>query len=200
MDLLRNSIERRFYDRDPIEVAKSLLGKYLVRNSEGQILVGKIVETEAYLPEGDEAAHNFKGETKRNRSLYKEAGHLYVHAMRHHFLMDIVVQGKGVPGSVLIRAFEPVSGIEQMKRNRKTEEETNIASGPGKVCQALHIKKEQDGIDITSGDGLYLSYSGEEPAPNQIASSSRIGISKAKDKPLRFWIKDNPHISKYTRK
>ncbi len=196
MDFSKNIITKDFYDRDPVAVAKDLLGKFLIRTINGKVLVGKIVETEAYLAEGDEAAHNFKGETNRNKSLYKEAGHLYIHSMRHHFLMDIVVQGKDVPGSVLIRAFEPMQGVEQMKNNRNTKEITNIASGPGKVCQALQINKEQDGIDITSGKWLYLSETIENVPPEQIMSSGRIGISKAADKPLRFWIKGNSHVSK----
>src|SRR4051812_44626519 len=104
-------IPRDFYDRNPVDVAKDLLGKFLVRRINNKYSVGLITETEAYLPSGDSAAHNFKGKTKRNESLYKEAGHAYIHSMRQYCLLDVVTEGSDKPGSVLIRAIEPVEGI-----------------------------------------------------------------------------------------
>lgn len=179
-------LPREFFDREPIGVAKELLGKYIVRNLDGHTLVGKITETEAYLPSGDSAAHNFKGKTKRNESLYKEAGHAYVHSMRQYYLIDVVTEGSDKPGSVLIRAFEPVEGIEEMKKLRGEEDAEKLSNGPGKVCIALGITRALDGIDLTSSaNNLFLAESPNIPS-GEVLTSSRIGISTAKEMQLRF--------------
>jgi len=177
-------IPKVFYDRDPIEVAKDLLGKFLVRRINNKFLVGIITETEAYLPEGDEASHNFIGKTKRNASLYKDAGHAYIHSMRQYCLLDVVTEGVDKPGSVLIRALEPVEGI------------TGETSGPGKVCRELSITRSLDGIDITDPESEIFIAKGEEGTLHELTTTSRIGISKAKDMPLRFHITNNIHVSK----
>jgi DNA-3-methyladenine glycosylase len=181
---------REFYNRSPEQVAKGLLGKYVVRKIKDELLVGKITETEAYLSSGDEAAHSFKGETKRTKSLYKNAGHAYVHSMRQWNLLDVVTEGIGIPSSVLIRAVEPCEGIETMQKNRTTRENKNLTNGPGKFCQAFQIDKKCDGIDIASKDSVLFITDSEEKIPfDHIGISGRIGISKSKDMPLRFWIK-----------
>ena len=179
-------LPRAFFDRDPVVVAKELLGKYIVRNLDGKRLVGKITETEAYLPSGDSAAHNFKGKTKRNESLYKEAGHAYVHSMRQYCLIDVVTEGSDKPGSVLIRAFEPVEGLKEMIKLRQEEDVEKLSNGPGKVCIALGITRSLDGIDMTSSENdLFLTENPDLPL-REIAASSRIGISTAKEMQLRF--------------
>ncbi|MBX4198240.1 DNA-3-methyladenine glycosylase [Candidatus Parcubacteria bacterium] len=178
-------IPRKFYDRDPVIVAQQLLGKFLVRKIGDKYLVGLITETEAYLPSGDAAAHNFKGKTKRNESLYKEAGHAYVHSMRQYFLFDVVTEGADKPGSVLIRAIEPIEGIDGIKTD-----------GPGKVCIALSINRTLDGTDITNPESEIFIAQGEKDILHEITTSSRIGISNAKDMPLRFHITENIHVSK----
>ena len=184
MNWQHSIISRSFYDRNPIEVAKDLLGKFLVRKIGDTYLVGMITETEAYLAEGDSAAHSFKGQTKRNISLYKEAGHAYVHSMRQYCLLDVVTEGGGIPSSVLIRAIEPVEGING---------ETN---GPGKVCRELSIDRSMDGVDITKPEsGVFISKGAKEMS-HEIMTTSRIGISSAQDMPLRFHISGNIHVSK----
>jgi DNA-3-methyladenine glycosylase len=191
-----NILPRSFYLESPEIVAKKLLGKYLVRKIGYEMLVGKIVETEAYLSEGDKAAHGFRGKDARNASLYLSGGHAYVHQMRHHYLLDIVTQEEGVPSSVLIRAIEPIEGIETMKKFRKTDVERNIGNGPGKVGQAFGIDKTFEGIDITDSSSSLFIATGDTISLEDIASSPRIGISKATEKLLRFWIKGNPNVSR----
>lgn len=189
-------IPSKFYENYPVDVAKHILGKYLVRVIDGIILVGKIVETEAYLPFGDDAAHNAKGKTRRNRSLFQAAGRAYIHSMRQYCLLDIVTEGTNDPGSVLIRAVEPIEGIEIMKTNRCTDKLLNLCSGPGKLCRAFAITRDFDGIDMTSCNAILFTADCDAPVPtDQIVASTRIGISKAKEKLLRFTIKDSPFIS-----
>ena len=177
-------IPRTFYDRSPINVAQELLGKFLVRRMDDKYLVGIITETEAYLASGDSAAHNFKGMTKRNESLYKAAGHTYIHSMRGWNLIDVVTEGIDIPSSVLIRAIEPLEGIE------------GPTNGPGKVCKALSITLNLNGIDITNPNSEIFIARGEKEVLHEITSSSRVGISSAKDMPLRFYLAGNISVSK----
>ena len=191
-----NILNQEFYDKNPEIVAKALLGKYIVRKLGTVLLVGKIVETEAYLSLDDQAAHGFTGKSNRNKSLYKTAGHAYVHSMRQWFLLDIVTEKEDTPSSVLIRGIEPVEGIETMKKLRKTENLNNLTNGPSKFCQAFNINKDLDGIDVTSPASLvFISDSPTHIPDNEISVSHRIGISKSVDMPLRFWIKDNSFVS-----
>ncbi|MEJ0053684.1 MAG: DNA-3-methyladenine glycosylase [bacterium] len=169
-------LHQKFHDRNPAEVAKELIGKLLVRRIDGEYLVGMISETEAYLPSGDAAAHNFKGQTKRNASLYKEGGHAYVHSMRQYCLLDAVTQGRDVPGSVLIRAIEPIEGVQ------------GLVNGPGKVCREFKIAKTLDGVDMTNPESELFIAEDEKDVLHKINISSRVGISKAKDMPLRFYV------------
>lgn len=180
-------IPRTFYDRSPVEVTKELLGTFLVRKLNGQYLVGKIIETEAYLSEGDAAAHGFKGKSSRNKSLYGEPGHAYVHTLRQYSLLDIVTEKSSIPSSVLIRTIEPTESIEKMKQLRNYPKGKHLADGPGKVCMALGITKTMDGIDMADKDSiLFVCRKQEKVLPNQIITSGRIGISKAKELELRF--------------
>jgi DNA-3-methyladenine glycosylase len=190
-------LPRSFYDRNPDLVARDLLGKVFVHEVDGKTLKGKIVEVEAYLASGDEAAHNFKGKNKRNQSLYREAGHAYIHSMRQYFLLDLVTEGVDVPSSVLIRAVEPIEGVEHMKKNRDVDKIEDLASGPSKFCIAFKINKELDGIDTTKTDSPFYIEDPVVPDENlQIETSVRIGISRAKDIPLRFWIKGSSFTSR----
>lgn len=189
-------IRQSFYNRKPQIVARDLLGKFLVRKINNQFLVGRIVETEAYLSKDDPASHNFKGKNKRNVSLYKDGGHAYVHSMRQYCLLDVVTESPAKPGSVLIRALEPIEGIEKMKRFRDEYNLHNLTNGPGKVCRALNITKNLDGIDLTNPDEVLFIVKDKNESKIKIITSLRIGISKAKNLPLRFHLFDNKHVSK----
>lgn len=159
-------LPRSFFNREPATVARELLGKLLVRRVGGKEMAGTIVETEAYLAVGDKAAHGHKGKSLRNQSLYKEAGHAYVHAMRQYVLLDVVTEAAGTPSSVLIRGALPVRG-------------------PGLVGRAFHINKALDGVDMTNKEsGLFVA---EGSDTREVRVSPRIGISKSKELPLRFY-------------
>lgn len=184
-----------FYNRSPLIVARELLGKVLIRNLNGHSISGRIVEVEAYLSANDEAAHSFRGRTKRNASLFKSAGHAYVHAIHTHNCLDIVTDEIDVPSSVLIRSLEPLEGIEQMKVLRKKESKLDLTSGPGKLTQALKITKDFDGIDVTDSRSL-LFIIDDGFVTQKITIGKRIGISKARDAEYRFHFSGNPYISK----
>ncbi len=169
------ALPRNFFDRAPALVARDLLGKLLVRRLEGKTLVGRIVETEGYLATGDEASHSHKGKNTRNASMFKDAGHAYVHTLRQYVLLDVVTEGKDTPSAVLIRAVEPVRGI------------TGVADGPGKVGRAMDITRALDGIDMTDPDEDLFIADDKKQLARKVCVSSRIGISKAKDLPLRFY-------------
>lgn len=178
---------KSFYNRSPLEVAPELLGKVLVRNLEGQIISGRIIEVEAYLAFVDKAAHGYIGKTKRNESLFGEAGRLYVHSIHMQNCMDIVTEGEGIPSSVLIRGLEPIDGIEVMKKLRNKEKLKDLASGPGKLCQALAIDKTFNGVDVTkNSSSVYVIDDGFEVG--KVSKTRRIGLSKGVEEEYRFHI------------
>src|SRR5690606_24700717 len=141
-----------------------------------------IVETESYLPFVDPAAHSYKGKTLRTAVLFEEAGFSYVYSIHRYFCLNVVCDEINVPGCVLIRAIEPLNGTKVMKTNRGTSK--HITNGPGRLCQALQITKDQNGIDLTNKSSELYIDKGESVSDNQIITTTRIGISKAKDLPL----------------
>lgn len=196
-----------FYKKDSITLSKELLGKYLVHNTEEGQLIGKIVEVEAYKGVIDKAAHSYGGKrTKRTEVMFMEGGIAYVYLIYGMYnCLNIVASLKDIPEAVLIRALEPISNIEFMCKNRynKSKEQCskkdiiNLTSGPGKLCKAFNITKEHDGMDLT-GDKLYL-LEDENHEEFEIVETTRIGIDYAEEArfyPWRFYIKDNPYISK----
>jgi DNA-3-methyladenine glycosylase len=189
-------LSRAFYGRAAELVAPDLLGKIIVRKIGDQILAGKIVEVEAYLGASDPASHAYKGKTKRNASVFKDAGHLYVHQIHRHSCVDIVTNTFEVAGSVLLRALEPLMGIEQMMSNRQIDNRIQIANGPGKLCQALVINKALDGVDITQANSPVFLINSPEPTTEKIAISVRIGINKGQEMPLRYYLAGNPFLSR----
>lgn len=188
-------LSKEFFDRDTITVAKELLGKLLVHKTNGEYLIWKIVETEAYLASNDEAAHNARGKTTANQSLYTSPGTIYVHSMRQRKLIDVVTQP---PESVLVRAIEPIQWIEVMKANRYyPKKDILLSNWPWKVCQAMGIEKLHDGIDTTKNDTwLFFSSDSKNQSTYTVTSSTRIGISKSKEDLLRFFLEGNLYISK----
>lgn len=198
-------IDRDFYNRESTIVAKELLGKYLIHESDEGILCGKIVETEAYMGIMDKGAHVYGGKrTPRVEIMYGEPGHSYVYliyGMYHCF--NIISNKKDIPQGVLIRALEPVKGIEIMAQNRykkeyiklNKKEILNLTSGPGKLCKAFNINKDYNGEDIC-GNKLYVEEGNKEKV--EIIETTRIGIDYAEEdkyKPWRYYIKDNDYVS-----
>ncbi|MGB5849562.1 MAG: DNA-3-methyladenine glycosylase [Ignavibacteriaceae bacterium] len=197
----KSKLNKNFYKRDLLTVAKELLGKILVKKDGNKILAGRVVEVEAYNGETDAAAHSFTGKTKGNEVMFKEGGLLYVYfTYGVHHCCNIVtgIEGKGT--AVLIRAVEPAEGAETMIQNRfkrellNDKEIFNLTSGPGKVCSAFGIIKSHSGIDLT-GDKIYLVKS-KLKKHEQIGVSKRIGITRSVDLQWRFFIKSNPYLSR----
>jgi len=180
-----------------LDAARWLLGKTLVRHVDGQRLAGRIVETEAYHQEGDEACHAFRGRTQRNAVMFGPPGRLYVYFIYGmHHCMNVVVEPEGVGAAVLIRALEPLEGLEAMRRRRGPRiAPRDTANGPAKACQALGVDRALDGADLLAGPEIRLE-DGPAPKEREIVAATRIGIAKSAHLPWRFYWKNNPHISK----
>lgn len=173
---------REFYLRPAPQVARELLGKILVYEGAS----GRIVETEAYLGQDDGAAHSARGITPRTRVIFGPPGHAYIYFIYGMYdCLNIVCEPEGVAGCVLIRALEPLSGLKRDHR---------LANGPGKLTRALGIKIANNGADVTKGP--ITIHAPETQEQFEIATSSRIGITKSADLPLRFFIKENPCVSR----
>jgi DNA-3-methyladenine glycosylase len=197
-------LPRTFYERDPRTVARELLGRVLLRRLGRKLIAARIVETEAYLGERDLAAHAAAGMTPRNAVLFGPAGHAYVYftyGMYH--CMNISCEREGRAGCVLLRALEPLSGLEEMALGRKLtlpDEPTTkslklLTSGPGRLCQALYISRADDnGKDVTSRRSD-LQVTDDEYEPPRVVATERIGISKDTHLKLRYLIAGNPFVS-----
>lgn len=177
-------IPRDFYLQPTIDVARSVLGKILVHMTADGPVSGRIVETEAYLRD-DPACHASRGMTKRNRMMFGPPGHAYVYfTYGVHYCVNFVTQPEGIGEAVLIRALEPLQGIETMKRNRGTDALRSLLSGPGKLTQAFGIDRDHNGVALT--DSCLLVVEGDEPV-TKIVATTRIGIKLAAEKPWRFY-------------
>ncbi|WEG15385.1 DNA-3-methyladenine glycosylase [Alkalihalophilus pseudofirmus] len=190
-------LPRAFYDQPTLDLAKSLLGKQLVHETSEGICSGYIVETEAYRGPDDQAAHSYQNlRTKRTEVMFGENGHCYAHVMHTHCLINVVSGGVDRPEGVLIRALEPVSGIDLMyKRREKAKRDKDLTSGPGKLTKALNITKADYGKPFFQPP-LYIA---EGKEVSQISMGPRIGIDnsgEAKDYPWRFWETGNPYVSR----
>src|SRR5271157_2827562 len=178
---------------DTAQLARFLIGKMLVRLLAEGVAAGRIVETEAY-GIGDPAGHAYRGITQRNRALFLERGHAYVYlAYGSSFMLNVSSETSGVGAGVLIRAIEPTDGIAIMKRNRGTERLRDVARGPGRLSAALEIDRRLDGIDLCQAGPLWLGSDGR--ASGEIGKSKRIGITRAADSPLRFYVRGSRFVS-----
>jgi DNA-3-methyladenine glycosylase len=189
---------REFYLRPTLSVARDLLGKLLVRRVRSTLLVGRIVETEAYRGSTDPASHAFKGQTERNAVMFREGGHLYVYfTYGMHFCANVVTEREGKAGAVLIRALEPIEGIETMARARdlSVSDLRNLCSGPAKMCQALRIRRKENGTDLC-GDTIWIAEPATKEKRLRIARTRRIGISEAKEHLWRFTIAGSLFLSR----
>jgi DNA-3-methyladenine glycosylase len=178
---------------DTVQLARFLIGKMLVRKLAEGVAGGRIVETEAYSI-GDAAGHAYRGITPRNRALFLERGHAYVYlAYGTSFMLNVSSETPGVGAGVLIRAIEPTDGIAIMQGNRGTERVRDLARGPGRLCAALAIDRQLDGNDLCREGPLWLG--SDDQAADGIGQGKRIGITRAADSPLRFYIKGNRFVS-----
>jgi DNA-3-methyladenine glycosylase len=176
-----------------MELARYLIGKTLVHELPTARLCGVIVETEGY-PPGDAAGHAFRGKTRGNQTLFLGPGYCYVYfTYGSSFMVNVTSEEPGVGAGVLLRALEPLEGIETMQRFRKTTRLRDIARGPGRLAQAMHIDKRYDGVDLCAGDALWLGTALRRIGP--IRSSTRIGLTREVDRQRRLFECGNPYVS-----
>jgi DNA-3-methyladenine glycosylase len=179
-------IDRIFYDRDAETVAREILGMYLVHRVDGKRRIGRIVETEAYLGPHDLAAHSARGRTKRTEVMFGPPGHAYVYLIYGMYhCMNVVTEAEGQASAVLLRALEPVENL------------LGKTNGPGLLTRAMGIDRTRNGLDLTA-DTLYVTDPGS-PDPFEVVAGPRIGVGYAGEwanKPLRFYIQDNPYVSR----
>lgn len=186
-------LSRKFYCRDTKMVAKELLGKILVHKTNQGILKGKIVETEAYLGENDPGSIGARKVKNPPKSLLNPPGYAFIYfTYGNHWMLNVIVEENKL-GAVLIRALEPLKGIEIMKKLRNVNEISNLTNGPGKLTKAFDIDKRYDGSDLTKGN-LFVENFDEN---FETVTTTRIGLSRGEDKLLRFYIKDNKFVSKF---
>jgi DNA-3-methyladenine glycosylase len=190
-----------FFNRDPRRVARALLGKLLIRKNGRSRLVGRIVETEAYLGEGDPASHSFAGKTARNAVMFGPPGFAYVYFIYgNHYCLNVSCMPDGVAGGVLFRALEPLVGVEAMARARGVELRSerdlkNLTSGPGRMAEAFSITRERDNEKNYTSARSDLQLADDGYRVRRVEITPRIGIVKAAEERLRYIIAGNPFVS-----
>jgi DNA-3-methyladenine glycosylase len=178
---------------DTVRLARFLIGKVVVHDLPAGRLSGRIVETEAY-PPGDPAGHHFRGPTPRIRSMYLAPGHAYIFFnYGAHFMLNVVSEPAETAAAILIRALEPLEGIELMQRQRKSTRLLDLTRGPGRLAAAFQIDRRHDGLDLCARGSLWLGETGHPLGP--IGKTVRIGITRAADRLLRFYERGNPFVS-----
>ena len=191
-------LPRAFYARETIDVAQDLVGQCLVRILDGMRLIGRIVETEAYRGEDDPASHASGGKTQRNAPMYGPPGYTYVYFIYGmHWMLNVSAHREGYPGAVLIRALEPIKGIERMRDYRGGRPKSELTNGPAKLAQALAVDESLNNQDLCHPAEIMV-IKGKIRPDETIATGPRIrvpGDAEAKAHPWRFWIEDNPYVS-----
>ena len=199
--------DERWYSGTPELVAQRLLGCRLVRILDGQRLSGIIVEVEAYLSKADPASHSVSGPKRKNASMFEPAGSLYVYSIHSRHCMNVVTGKTGTGSAILIRALEPLEGLQKMQQNRgltcpgsqasRIPWQRSLTSGPGRLCEALQVDRNLDGIDLTRNESIWI-----EPPPEMVTrrrwtpvTTPRIGIRLGQELPLRWIISGNHFVS-----
>jgi DNA-3-methyladenine glycosylase len=189
----RRRLRRAELPVDTVELARYLIGKIAVHDTDEGRLSGRIVETEAY-PVGDSAGHAFRGETRRNASLFLGTGHAYVYfAYGSSFMLNVTSEAAGVGAGVLLRALEPLEGVDVMRRSRSGAALLDLTRGPGRLAQAMQIDFRQDGLDLCAAGPLWLATS--QRKTGAIGESVRIGLTRSVDRKLRFYERGSPYVS-----
>ena len=187
------SLKRQDLPRDTAALARFLIGKLVVRAFPETIASARIVETEAYLV-GDAASHAFRGPTPRNKIMFGPRGYAYVYlAYGVSYMLNVTGSDEGVGEAVLIRAAEPLTGLDAMKRRRGDAPVRDLLRGPGRLAKALDIDRSLDGVDLCAAGALWLSSDGEQAG--DIGISVRIGITRDADRPLRFFVQGSKFVS-----
>jgi DNA-3-methyladenine glycosylase len=189
-------LSRDFYDRDTEIVSRELLGAVLECETDEGRASGIIVETEAYIGEHDAACHAASGRTRRTEPLYGAPGNAYVYFIYGmHWCINAVTRAEGLPSAVLIRALEPVEGLELMRRRRpRARSDRELTNGPGKLCAALGVDSRMNGLSLQRHPVVIRA--GKAVPDDDVAITPRIGISVAAEWPLRYFVSDNPFVSR----
>jgi DNA-3-methyladenine glycosylase len=199
MSIMAKSIEplpRSFYNRGTVTTARTLLNKHLVRVIGRTILIGRIVEVEAYGGRNDPASHAYRGATPRNKPMFGEPGHAYIYfTYGNHYCLNVTTQRVGVPGAVLIRAIEPLKGLGMMKRFRPGVPNLQLSNGPGKLTKALAIDRSLNEADLTRHGPLYIGKASRELLFTT-KRSPRIGITLGIERLWRFYIESSQYVSR----
>ena len=191
-------LPRSFYERGTVTVAKALLNMHLVRVDGSTVLIGRIVEVEAYGGRNDPASHAYSGKTPRNTPMFGESGHAYIYfTYGNHYCLNVTTQPPGIAGAVLIRALEPLKGLNTMKRLRPGVSELQLTNGPGKLTKAFAIDRSLNEIDLTRRGVLYIGKTRTE-STFAVERSPRIGITLGIERLWRFYIESNEYVSRYT--
>ncbi len=186
-------LTRGFFEGYTPKVARALLGCQLVRIMDGVRVSGKIVETEAYRGAGDPASHAYRGRTSRNAVMFGEAGHAYLYfSYGFHWCLNLTTEPSGRAGAVLIRAIEPVEGVERMMMNRQVESYAHVADGPGKLTRALGIDGRLNGEDLVTSGRLFVE---EGKKARGIGVGPRVGITRGTEYLWRFFVKESRFVS-----
>jgi DNA-3-methyladenine glycosylase len=187
-------LARAFYARDPVVLARDLLGRTLFYRTAAGLLAGRIVETEAYTGDTDPASHAFRGPTPRNAVMFGPAGHAYVYfSYGMHHCLNVTADATATAGAVLLRALEPLQGQDRMRARGDASPEPRLLSGPGKIGRAFNLTLADNGRDLTRGP---LGIAAGTPVPDaEVAVTPRIGISRAADRPYRFLVLSSPAVS-----
>lgn len=182
------------FSNSPITVAQALIGRLLCRRTRAGLCVGRIVETEAYLAEGDSAAHSAVGPNRKNASMFGPAGRAYVYTIHARQCFNVVTEQPGIGSAVLIRAVEPLQGQDLMRHRRGTDRTRDLCRGPARLCEAFDIGRDMDGWDLTTGRRLWIA-AGQDIAADEVATSSRIGVTSAHELPLRYFQRGSEYVS-----
>ncbi len=192
---LGRPLPRRFYDRDPLLVARAVLGRVLVHDSPAGRVAGRIVEAEAYRGALDPASHAYRGRTARNASMFGAPGHAYVYfTYGMHFCLNLVTGAVGRASAVLVRAVEPVEGVALMRARRGVSDLDRLARGPGNLARAFGLTREHDGLDLTRGP-LWVSDLRPRRRGYRVRRGPRVGIRVAVARPWRFYLEGHPSVS-----
>jgi DNA-3-methyladenine glycosylase len=179
-----------------MEVARSLIGTILVSRIDGHRVSGMIVETEAYLPTGDSASHGVHGRNRKNRSMFGPAGRAYVYPIHARHCFNAVTGQAGIASAVLIRAVEPIGGVDSMMQRRQKQDLTLLTSGPARLCEAFALNRQHDGMSLTARRTVWLEHNPAfTAAPKRLRATRRIGVTSAQRRKLRFVLRDNLFVS-----
>ncbi len=193
----RQILNKGFYRRRANKVAVELLGKILLKKEKEFFIGGKIVETEAYLGPDDPASISYQRRKRRlSLSLYGEAGKIFIYMVHANWLFNILVDKEEIPAVVLIRALEPLYGLEIIKNRRKVKKEVDLTNGPGKLTKALDIDNRYNGYNVSDSDSPIIIVNSIKISDDKIVRSKRIGVKEDLDIPLRFYIAGNKWVSK----